>query len=548
MKDSLKIVYYKSYKELNEYLHINGHDIILDHQLYWFDISISHVSFLNIRPNKIIYIIHGVPLHFEDISKRNFYYSIELYIEYASHISWNNHIKIYNNIGVNTEHIDNIPKKYIFGQIAIVGRIDNHKIPVNFLKTLINFSNTYKQYTFNFYGICDENYKNYFLTNINKSSNLIYHGIIDPKDISNIYINNDILLHPSKSEAGATVILEAMSYGLPIICRNVGGSGNALSKVNASLLARNDIELFNKLLMITSDNYTEISSANIEKILSENNDKKQMTKLIDDIKLIYDIESLELSSIPNIVHYIFGLIEDTCEFQFVYYLSILSNVLINKPQIIYFHYQYMPHGAWWDKAKKYVKLNFINADSLKWGKKKILKYAHKADKIRLDILLKYGGIYMDIDTITYRPYKDLLKYDFVMGIQDDSNPDAILYCNAILLAKRDNIFIKRWIDKYEEYFVTNGWCEASVNLPHIILKDTDLLNIKIVDKECFYYPSYNETEKIFEEDEDIHPNLITLHLWDTFSHKYYKNIKDFNWDGCDSLYKKIMDNLLNYSV
>ena len=106
--------------------------------------------------------------------------------------------------------------------------------------------------------------------------------------------------------------------------------------------------------------------------------------------------------------------------------------------MIYFHYQYEPYGYWWEKAKKYLFLNYINAEYMYWGKKKIIKYAHKADKIRLDILYKYGGVYMDIDTITYKSYKHLLNYDFVIGIQDENyGPEKItLYCNAILLAKK----------------------------------------------------------------------------------------------------------------
>ena len=35
---------------------------------------------------------------------------------------------------------------------------------------------------------------------------------------------NDLLLSPSKSEAGATVLLEAMNNGLITLCRNKGGN------------------------------------------------------------------------------------------------------------------------------------------------------------------------------------------------------------------------------------------------------------------------------------------------------------------------------------
>jgi len=163
------IIYYNDYEELNNFL--KKYDLIIDHQLYWFDIKYSKITFNNISINKIVRITHGVPIHFQDINELNYYYSIELYNEIKSHISWNNHIKIYNNIGINND-IDNLTKKKItFNQnqpinIAIVGRINNEKVPVNFIKVLLSFIKVYKNYVFNFYGTLDDNYKTYFLTNI----------------------------------------------------------------------------------------------------------------------------------------------------------------------------------------------------------------------------------------------------------------------------------------------------------------------------------------------------------------------------------------------
>ncbi len=48
---------------------------------------------------------------------------------------------------------------------------------------------------------------------------------IENKKIENIYINHDILLFPSLHDSGGIVVLEAMSYGLPAICLDIGGPG-----------------------------------------------------------------------------------------------------------------------------------------------------------------------------------------------------------------------------------------------------------------------------------------------------------------------------------
>ena len=130
-------------------------------------------------------------------------------------------------------------------------------------------------------------------------------------------------------------------------------------------------------------------------------------------------------------------------------------------------------------------------------------------------------------------------------------------CNAILFSKKNNIFIKKWIQEYEKHFNPSGWCEASVHLPYKIYNDilnnnehfnehcnNEKCNIKILEKECFYYPLYNEVNKILENNEEINDKLITLHYWNSFSNKYYENITDFNWmDNNNSLYAKIMKHL-----
>ena len=375
--------------------------------------------------------------------------------------------------------------------------------------------------------------------------------------MENVYKKNDILLHPSKNEAGATVILEAMSYGLPVIARYTGGIPNALD--NIEYLCINDKEFFNKLTMINGDVYKRLSLKNYYKIQNNNNLNIQINKLYNELNIINKIN--QCNTIPNIIHYIYGFEKQKKEFPFVFYLSILSNLKINKPDKIYFHYQYLPYGYWWDKIKDNISLNYINADNLYWGKKKIIKYAHKADKIRLELLYKYGGIYMDIDTISYKPYIDLLKYDFVIGIQEENyGKDKItLYCNAIMFCKKNNYFIKGWIDNYENDFDNESWCESSIHLLSKLVnkliinnnlhlnknKNNTMENYKILEKEAFYYPSYNETHKIFEGEEEINENLITLHYWNSYSNKYYDVIKDFDWiNNNNSMYSKLIKNIM----
>lgn len=598
----MDIIYYNTYEELNNYLH--NYNIVIDHQLYWFEPGITQAAFaeLDKATVSIIRVIHGAPIHYQDITPYNFTYSIELYKDLESHISWNNHIKHYINIGVESPPISFIKKKEFPTllndtiQILIIGRICEEKVPYSFLKALSDFFkkietsniNPKMEYQFNFYGVIDKSYETAFVREINKINKINktktlyvkYHGFIHPDKMNDIYCTNHILMHPSQNEAGATVILESMSYGLPVICKNRGGMAEALGlKPNLAddyqFLCETDTDMFEKLLLIGPNNYNDISSRNRLKILENNHANTCFGQLLNEIKIIHDINSNDI--IPNIIHYIFGLIPQTDDFSFIYFMSIYSNYVINKPNVIYFHCQYEPCGYWWDKARKYIKINYIRTDSdtMKWGKKPIVKYAHKADKLRLEILNKYGGVYMDIDTITIRPYHHLINgnnnaVDFVIGIQEENylNRELTLYCNAILMSKRNSRFIKQWMEMYEKYFMTDGWCEASVHLPQKVLGKMDktaLSRIKILDKSAFYNPSYNEVDKIFELCDELtinnmnnnnmltdkYSDLLTLHLWNSYSNKYYKEI-DKNGFYIDSyintLYGQCVKNVINYQI
>jgi hypothetical protein len=102
------------------------------------------------------------------------------------------------------------------------------------------------------------------------------------------------------------------------------------------------------------------------------------------------------------------------------------------------------------------------------------QYAHKADVIRLEVLLEHGGIYLDIDTFVLRPFADysLMLHDVVMGMEarqlnflrlpmSDDEMDPTGLCNAIIIARKGAEFLHRWMDTYDG-FVEKHWAEHSV--------------------------------------------------------------------------------------
>jgi mannosyltransferase OCH1-like enzyme len=225
---------------------------------------------------------------------------------------------------------------------------------------------------------------------------------------------------------------------------------------------------------------------------------------------------------------------------FVYYLSILSAYIVNKPEKIYFYYHYKPYGKWWDRLSEQIPIISFEKVELpdKIGSKNIKHYAHKADWIRMNKLYERGGVYMDIDTITCKPYHKYRSYSTVLGYEIKSKD---LICNAVMMTIPKSPFFKLWLERYEEEFKEDGWGEASIRLPGKINKNYPYL-ANVLSENTFFRPYATEGEKIFSENMTINSDLITLHLWESYTMKYMEDIKDFEWikQNKETLYSKIV--------
>ena len=564
-----KCVIYNNFDELDNYL--DKHDIILDNQLYWeYEPEIKII--LNKHKNKIISIIHSVDIYNKSL---NSLFSINLFLPQNIHNSWNSHIKFkikleYDSIYTNINYIKEYKKDNNVINIGIIGRFDSYKIPLDFIDELCNFCKSNSN-NFNFYfiGNTPETYIKYFeIVKLccKKYLNINFIGFIKPDCLSDYLIKNiDIVIHPSINECGSYTMIEVQKIGIPIICRNT--ESLELLQFNKNLIFNTEKEIFRILNDINIDNIINLQTNMLFEINKNHNNYYNLINNYIDIPE-YIVNCEKNNKIPNIIHFTFGFQKQLTEFNFVYFMSIYSAYILNNPKCIFFHYFYEPYGYWWDKIKIILVLNKItDIDNIYIGEKKVLKYAHKSDKIRMDMLFKYGGIYLDIDTISIKPLsiiKKYYEYDFVIGIESknllykksdiDNISSNIKFdkfnslSNAIMCSKKGSKFLNIWINNYEKYFNPELWSEASIILPGLIyynIIDSELIdkqlkdNILICEPELFYRPLYTNIDDIFEKNLNIDNNLVILHLWNTFSQKYLDNIDiDFIFNS-SSLYAKI---------
>ena len=91
-------------------------------------------------------------------------------------------------------------------------------------------------------------------------------------------------------------------------------------------------------------------------------------------------------------------------------------------------------------------------------------HAHHADLVRLEALYTYGGLYLDIDTVSCTRL-DVMSGGTTIGFQN--GPPGL--CNAIIACAPRSNFILKWINTFENFkngpLGTTGWDYQAIKVP-----------------------------------------------------------------------------------
>lgn len=261
-----------------------------------------------------------------------------------------------------------------------------------------------------------------------------------------------------------------------------------------------------------------------------------------------------MTNIPNIIHFIFGFLNQVQPFPFVYYVAVWSAYVINHPDVIYFHYHNRPYGPWFERLIPIIKLVHIETPPSKVGQYNITDYTHITDVYKMNVLLTIGGVYMDIDTISVNPYTPLLHHDCVLG-EERINGKIQGFTNSIIMSSPSSVFMNSWMSHYLSVFNPHEWKESSILLPYLLYKNSDTFDNKvtILSYRSFCYPSFDKCENIFINDydsNDIYINdIITLHLCNTntITKDHIRSIENFSWmiDHPNTLYSILLRRILD---
>ena len=122
--------------------------------------------------------------------------------------------------------------------------------------------------------------------------------------------------------------------------------------------------------------------------------------------------------IPKVVHFVYGLKDGPSpSIEFYQFLCLQSALISIQPVVIYLWVYIEPQGEWWEEIKKLDKVQVKQLDRIDrvYGRK-LEKFAHWADIVRLKVLHEFGGIYLDLDVLALRSFDSLLEGNsFVLG-------------------------------------------------------------------------------------------------------------------------------------
>ncbi|KAL4224959.1 hypothetical protein ACF0H5_015655 [Mactra antiquata] len=145
--------------------------------------------------------------------------------------------------------------------------------------------------------------------------------------------------------------------------------------------------------------------------------------------------------IPNVAHYVWY---KRGEMSFIAFLSMLSVVRFVRPCVILIHGE-LPYGRYWD-AITYFYPNFVHIKrdipTHVFGTK-LTHTSHPSDIMRIETLIEYGGIYLDMDMVLVRSIDSLINFPFVLSSQKFG-----IFGSAFIMSEINATFLHLWMNEY----------------------------------------------------------------------------------------------------
>ena len=184
------------------------------------------------------------------------------------------------------------------------------------------------------------------------------------------------------------------------------------------------LTLFLATVLITIVFYTFLSDSTIVAPLFREESFIREEEIID-FEGFDNENGLDFNIVPNIVHLIY--LQET-NIKFYQVINIFAIYLNHKPDFIYIHCDDCAfYGKYYEKLKSFQELwNIIKIKKIPYKDTIFgVKYGwinhHRSDTWRLQILMNYGGIFLDNDVYIIKPLNKYLKYEMTVSWDNDNH-------------------------------------------------------------------------------------------------------------------------------
>lgn len=141
-------------------------------------------------------------------------------------------------------------------RLVFVGRINEVKGIYDVLECLHKYKEQLQdKVELHIGGIGDEERFLKMMTDYNLSSMIVQHGWVVGIEKEDLFCSSDVFIHPSHFESFGIAILEAMSYGLPVITTLIGGIPDFFEdkKSGVAVAPGNVDEIYEAILLFLND-------------------------------------------------------------------------------------------------------------------------------------------------------------------------------------------------------------------------------------------------------------------------------------------------------
>ena len=155
---------------------------------------------------------------------------------------------------------------------------------------------------------------------------------------------------------------------------------------------------------------------------------------------------------------------------------------------------------------------------------------YEADVIRLELLYKYGGVYLDTDVLVVKNFENIINTGKSLYISEETENGGLI--NSFLASKKGNEFLRIWLDSFRCGLRMDNWAYHIRESNAILLKNNPHYKIKYgVEKLSYihFFPFPWTNRGAFDGSWKVVLDEKTygVHLFDTILHDALQSNKFF---------------------